>query len=70
MHPATVSVTRALSWLLSFFVNPTRSNNVPGNYLLSFFFFTAEGFDDRETVIDGIFFFLRLNCQVTKPALF
>ena len=36
--------------------------------ILLIYFFTAEGFDDRETVIDGIF--VEVDCQVMKPALF
>ena len=37
------------------FVDPTWPNNVQRNYL-NFFFFAAEGFNNREIVIDGISF--------------
>ena len=38
---------------MSNFVDPRRPNNVPGNFCF-LVFLSAEGFEDCETVIDGI----------------
>lgn len=52
--------------LMSIFVNPMSP--IPWEIIFLSFVFTAEGFDDRETVIDGIFLEVEhwLNRQVMK----
>lgn len=51
---------------MSIFVNPMSP--IPWEIIFLSFVFTAEGFDDRETVIDGIFLEVEhwLNRQVMK----
>jgi len=39
---------------MSFFVDSMRPNNGQGKLFFLLSFLTTEGFDDRETVIDGI----------------
>lgn len=68
---ATWGKTLLENWLLfvklmSIFVNPMSP--IPWEIIFLSFVFTAEGFDDRETVIDGIFLEVEhwLNRQVMK----
>ena len=68
MHPTTLSLTETLPQAGLNFVDPTRPNNVQQKLSVFFLLFTAEGFEDRENVMDGISFGNYISYELRKVA--